>query len=109
MSDSGLSANTIGGISLFISVCGIIYTAINHKRIRGKCCGYNLSASIDIEPTTSDSDKKAKEDEDKAEAVPEDEPKLAPRRSSVSSVKSDDSTRTIPRNPVRKYNISDIY
>jgi len=107
MSDSGSSANTIGGISLFISVCGMIYTAINHKKIRGQCCGRELTASIDIEPTTGDSDKKAKEDE--GDAVPEDEAKPKSRRTSVSSTKSDDSTRTIPKNPVRKYYLSDLY
>ena len=102
MSDSDSSASTIGGISLFISVCGMIYTAINHKKIRGRCCGRELSASIDIDTTT---DKNAKG----ADSVPEDEPKPAPRRSSISSVKSDDSIATIPRNPTRKYYLSDLY
>jgi hypothetical protein len=113
MSDSESSGSTIGGISLFISICGMIYAGINHKRIRGKCCGREVSASIDIEPTTNDSDKKEKDDNDKenndAEPVVEDETKAKSRRTSISSVKSDDSIRTIPKNPVRKYYLSDVY
>jgi len=110
MSDSESSGSTIGGISLFISICGMIYAGINHKRIRGKCCGREVSASIDIEPTTNDSDKKPTDDKDnKNDAVVEDESKAKSRRNSVSSVKSDDSIQTIPKNPVRKYYLSDVY
>jgi len=93
MSDSGSSANAVGGISLFISIAGMIYAAINHKKIRGQCCGRELSASIDIESTTKEDEKKEAEPED---ATPK------PRRSSVSSVKSNDSTITI--HPIKKYN-----
>ena len=104
MGDSDSSASAIGGISLFISVCGMIYTAINHKKIRGQCCGRELSASIDIETTTpAAAEKDVKEDDEVQKHTP------APRRSSVSSVKSDDSISTIPRNPVKKYRLSDIY
>ena len=41
----------LGGISLFISVAGIIYTAINHKHIRSNCCGREIELSIDIDST----------------------------------------------------------
>lgn len=41
---------SISGVAL--SVTGIIYTAVNHKRIRSKCCGRVLEASIDVETTT---------------------------------------------------------
>ncbi len=115
MSDSESSGSTIGGISLFISICGMIYTAINHKRIRGQCCGHKVSASIDIDTTTSDSDKKPKNDEGdakedgKEDADVKEDANVKSRRSSVSSVKSDDSIRTIPKNPVRKYYLSDVY
>jgi hypothetical protein len=100
MSDSSTS-NAVGGISLFISICGMIYTAINHKKIRGKCCGHELSASIDIEPTTPSSADKA---EVKATVAETKE-----RRSSVSSVKSDDSIVTIPRHPAKKYHLGEMY
>jgi hypothetical protein len=34
------------------SLAGVIYTAINHKRIRSNCCGKQLEASLDIEQTS---------------------------------------------------------
>ena len=35
-----------------ISVLGAIYTAVNHKRLRSRCCGKVIEASIDVENTT---------------------------------------------------------
>jgi hypothetical protein len=34
------------------SVLGVVYAAINHKRIRSNCCGKRLEASLDIDNTT---------------------------------------------------------
>lgn len=42
----------LGTLSLLLSVGGIIVATLNHKRVRSKCCGRNLEASIDIENTT---------------------------------------------------------
>ena len=42
----------MGTVSLIVAIGGIIIAAINHKRLRSKCCGRNLEASIDIENTT---------------------------------------------------------
>lgn len=33
------------------SVGGLIYTAINHKKIRCRCCGKDLDMSVDIDET----------------------------------------------------------
>ena len=45
--------NTILGISgVVISVAGIVYTAVNHKRVRSNCCGKVLEVSLDIDATT---------------------------------------------------------
>jgi hypothetical protein len=41
----------LGGTGLFISLIGIVYSAINHKNIRSKCCGKVLEVSIDIDST----------------------------------------------------------
>ena len=42
-----------GGIGAFIvAILSLIYTVINHKRIRSNCCGYKMTASVDVEPTT---------------------------------------------------------
>ena len=42
----------LGIISMIVSIGGIVLGIINHKRLRSKCCGRNLEASIDIENTT---------------------------------------------------------
>lgn len=42
----------LGIIAIAISIGGTILGVINHKRIRSKCCGRELSASLDIEPST---------------------------------------------------------
>jgi len=39
-------------VSIVISVLGTIITIVNHKRIRSKCCGTVIDASIDINNTT---------------------------------------------------------
>ena len=42
-----------GGIGAsIVVVAGLIYTAINHKRVRSTCCGRQVEASLDIENTT---------------------------------------------------------
>jgi hypothetical protein len=41
----------LGGTGLFISLIGIIYSAINHKHIRTKCCGREIEISLDIDST----------------------------------------------------------
>ena len=47
-SDTG-SALSI--ISILVSVGGAIYAAINHKRLRCKCCGKNLEVQVDVDST----------------------------------------------------------
>ena len=34
-----------------ISIISMVYAAINHKRIRAKCCGRSLDFEINIDPT----------------------------------------------------------
>jgi hypothetical protein len=52
-----------GGVGASIVIALIIlkqvYNTINHKRIRSRCCGTDLEASVDIEETTP---KDAKDD-----------------------------------------------
>lgn len=45
-----------------ISIISMIYAAINHKRIRAKCCGRNLDFEINID-STEEKDKEAKHSE----------------------------------------------
>ena len=42
-----------GGVGAsIVAFLGLIYTAINHKKLRSKCCGREITASIDIEPSS---------------------------------------------------------
>lgn len=45
---AGASATTIS----ILFILGWIYKTVNHRRLRSKCCGVDLDASIDIEDTT---------------------------------------------------------
>ena len=45
---AGASATTIS----ILFILTYIYKAVNHHRIRSRCCGYNLDASVDVEETT---------------------------------------------------------
>ncbi len=72
------TGGTLGIFGFLISAVGIVYTAINHKRLRCKCCGKNMDISVDVEPTTppeeekeKDADKgKDKEGEEEVEVKP---------------------------------------
>ena len=46
------TTNILGLVGFAISIAGAIYTAVNHKRVRSKCCGKLLEASLDVENTT---------------------------------------------------------
>jgi hypothetical protein len=46
------TSSVLGIISILVSVSGVIYSAINHKKIRSRCCGKNIEMSIDIDPSS---------------------------------------------------------
>jgi len=47
------SALSGGGIaSAILLFLGAIYKAVNHHRVRSKCCGKVIEASLDVEETT---------------------------------------------------------
>jgi hypothetical protein len=52
-----MDSNSILSIlAIVVSVMGSILAIINHKRVRSKCCGKELSTSLDIEDTTPPKD-----------------------------------------------------
>ena len=59
----------LGGTGLFISIAGVIYSAINHKHIRSKCCGKEYDVSIDIGSTEEAKKTAAATGDDKTEIV----------------------------------------
>ena len=66
------TGTALGGTGLFFSILGIVYSAINHKHIRSKCCGKVYDVSIDIDPIETVKKQEAEEkekEEDDAEEV----------------------------------------
>ena len=47
-SDTG---SVLGIISILVSIGGAIYAAINHKRLRCKCCGKDIEVQVDVDST----------------------------------------------------------
>jgi hypothetical protein len=45
-------AGITGSIIALMGLSYKIYTAINHKRCKSRCCGYDIENSIDIGDTT---------------------------------------------------------
>jgi hypothetical protein len=45
------TGSLFGIFAFIISSAGVIYTAVNHKRFRLKCCGKDLDVSVDVEDT----------------------------------------------------------
>jgi hypothetical protein len=46
------TTNILGLSGFAISILGILYTAVNHKRVRSRCCGKSFDVSVDVENTT---------------------------------------------------------
>jgi len=46
------TTNILGLIGFGVSILGAVYTAVNHKRVRSRCCGKTLDMSVDVENTT---------------------------------------------------------
>ncbi len=42
-----------GSGAAILSILGVIYTAVNHKRVKAKCCGKTFEAELDIGSTTT--------------------------------------------------------
>lgn len=46
-------ASQVGGIlGIVLTVVGMVYGAINHKRLRSTCCGRRVDISVDIDSTS---------------------------------------------------------
>jgi hypothetical protein len=58
------TSSIVGWSGLALSILGIIYSAVNHKHIRSKCCGRVYDFSIDVENTTDEEERKKKEEEE---------------------------------------------
>ena len=64
----------LGGTGLFISIAGIIYSAVNHKHIKSRCCGKVYDVALDIGDSTNantDNELVGNEKEDQADPHPQ--------------------------------------
>ena len=66
-----------GSGGLVISIISMIYAAINHKRIRAKCCGRSMDFEINIDPTDS-AESKESEPKEITHEKPKKNAKVAP-------------------------------
>jgi hypothetical protein len=56
----------LGVFGFLVSMGGAIYAAINHKKVRCRCCGKNLDMSVDVD-STEEKEKAKEEPETKQE------------------------------------------
>ena len=47
------TSGALGILAFLVSAGGLVYTAINHKRIKCRCCGKDMDVSVDVDPTES--------------------------------------------------------
>ena len=45
------TSGALGIIAFLVSMAGVIYAAVNHKRVRCKCCGKDIDMSVDVDST----------------------------------------------------------
>jgi len=102
------TGGALGIISILFSGAGLVYAAVNHKRIRCRCCGKDLDVSVDVDSTepvaTAEADgATAPEPEPEPESEPEPEtppppppPKKARRSSLPPIVKKPRTNQIIP-------------
>ena len=65
----------VGWSGLVISILGVIYSAVNHKHIKSRCCGRVYDFSIDIENTNPENEEAEKKKEEEEKKKKDDEEK----------------------------------
>jgi hypothetical protein len=53
------TGSVVGGVGIAMSIISMVYAAINHKRIRAKCCGRLIEMELDVTDTPHADPKKA--------------------------------------------------
>ena len=83
-----------GSGGLVISIISMVYAAINHKRIRAKCCGRSVDFEINIDPTEHASAQEQKKEESKTEQ--ETKPKIG-----IDTLREIKNLQILTKKPVR--------
>jgi hypothetical protein len=45
------TGSVVGGVGIAMSIISMVYAAVNHKRIRAKCCGRVIEVELDVTET----------------------------------------------------------
>lgn len=64
------AGNILGVFAFLTSSAGLIYAAVNHKRIRCRCCGRDVDMSVDVDPTDVPKAKPVVPPENSADTAP---------------------------------------
>ena len=83
------TGDTLGILAFLFSSAGLLYAAINHKRIRCKCCGKDVDMSVDVDSTEPPPD----------ETAPPITFKLTPPRGTIPIVKKQKTSKVAPPHP----------
>jgi len=100
------SLTTAGLATGFTVIAGILYKAINHKRVRSNCCGKKIVASIDIEETTPPQGHAFERDNNKETIITEEEIKEIQnklKKLEVLQKEKEKEKENIIVNPMRPY------
>jgi hypothetical protein len=49
--DSTNTGTIVGGVGIALSVLSMIFAAVNHKKLRAKCCGRVIEMELDVSNT----------------------------------------------------------
>ena len=93
----------LGVFGFLASMGGLIYAAINHKKVRCRCCGKDLDMSVDIDPTDKKKKKKpvkegepvVQDEEAPEEEAPEPSPEASEAEPEPEPVKKKRQTKCI--------------
>jgi hypothetical protein len=55
------TGSVVGGVGIAMSIISMVYVAVNHKRIRAKCCGRIIEMELDVTDTPHPDPKKTKD------------------------------------------------
>jgi hypothetical protein len=101
-----MDSNTGGILGIFAfltSAAGLIYTAINHKRIRCRCCGRDLDMSVDVDTTDKPKPKPSQTLPETASAI-----EILPRNMEKEVTESDEESPKVVLPPRRAHRLPKI-
>jgi len=96
------AGNILGVFAFLTSSAGLIYAAVNHKRIRCRCCGKDMDMSVDVDPTDVPKDKIIKAPEPSTDTAPVVEEKVEVEEEGVEEAEEDETRIQYVEPPKKK-------